>query len=164
LDRNWVWFLTFEENREGTPDAAQGHPLPRRSARAATALEALLLLSCPIIRGVCRSALSSPRGIPQSRLLALRDITPLPIICPVPRDQLWPAIGGRLLGLPPHPRGEIRMRNDWPLVLLSVPFPWRRQATCRRDAHARSGARSSWRTSPARLLPNTSEQPSMKRT
>jgi hypothetical protein len=87
LYRDWLCFLSCEENREDTPDAAQGHPLPRRSARAATALEAFLLLACPIIRSVCRSALSSPRDIPQSRLLALRDRAPWPMIYPVPRAQ-----------------------------------------------------------------------------
>jgi hypothetical protein len=77
---------------------------------------------CPIIRRVCGSALSYPRGILQSRLAVLRDITPWPTICPVWRAASPLVIRGRRLGLPPHHRGEMRIQKDLPRVLLSVPF------------------------------------------
>ena len=125
---------------------------PGRHAREA------LLLFYPIICRVCGSARSSPRGLPQSRLAGLRDISLLPMICPVRRDQLRPAIGGRPRDLPHHPRGEMRMSNDWPLVLPLYPLPWRRYTMCRRDSHARYRTRSSRRISPARLLPHISER------
>jgi hypothetical protein len=116
LHRDSLWCLTIKENGRVPQDAAEGHPLPRRSARAATALEALLLLSCPIIRRVYRSALSSPRSILQSRLSALRDRAPLPMIRPVRGNQSPPVIGGRPHGLPQHSPCELRTGNGLPRV------------------------------------------------
>jgi hypothetical protein len=135
---NSLWCSTFEKNRGGSLDGAHGCPLPRRSAGAATALEALLLLSCPIIHRVYGSARSSPGGLPQSCRSAARGRAPASMRSPARYTPSWTVIGGRRLGLPPPYQREMPMGNgsttgpalrvhhqdDRPGVALTVTSVW----------------------------------------
>jgi hypothetical protein len=112
--RDSLWYLTIEKEREGIPDAAEGHLLPRRSARAATALEALLLFSCPIIWRVCGPAHPPPKRI--TRVLSVCFPPPGPLAADRPRAS-HAAIADRLLRLPHRHDGEMRTGNGLPFIL-----------------------------------------------